>query len=736
MKKLLSVLLAIIIFFTGLQTGIFTASAEQSGDWTYTITSEDTGVMHAKITKYSGSSSSVTIPDTLGGYNVEQVTVETFVGCTSLNSITISAFVSRMGESAVSSIFTDCTGLSNITVVGGNETYSSQGGVLFDKTKETLIRCPRGKTGNYVIPDSVTSVYDWSFFNCSEITGLTFGRKVAGFGNYTFSGLSKLTAIAVHANNETYSSQGGVLFNNDMTSIIMYPYGKTGDYTVPIGVVELGSFGGCPGLTGVTIPASVSIIGDGAFSNCTGLSFIDIPNSVTSIGLGAFFNCSALPNITIPDSVTEILMNAFNNCSNLSDVTIGNGVLTISNGAFRNCSKLENLIIGNEVLTIEQYAFHACSALKYVNIPNSVTNIGNQAFAACSSLTGVTIGDSVTYIDDQAFFGCVGLVDLKFGNSLKTIHTKAFSGCTNLTRVTIPSSVILIEAEAFSYCTKITGAYFLGNAPGMVPMVFKSCAPEFKVYYLSTSLNFTSPLWYGYQTAIFAPLATPTLSALPTTATSSDVTVTITYPANAVTKEYRLTEGAWTAYMAPIVLTENDTVFARGKDAGVNTSDTGSITVNNIIKLVARSGATTLINQSNSFIYGLTTTLTKSVFENSFVKISGNARLEYTPDTNTLGTGTVVKLFNNSTNEIIATYKIIIFGDTNGDGNIDSMDAGIAVDVENGLTDWTPGDNAAQYLAGDINLDGNVDGLDAGLMVDCENNMMNVDQVTGRASAS
>ena len=93
-------------------------------------------------------------------------------------------------------------------------------------------------------------------------------------------------------------------------------------------------------------------------------------------------------------------------------------------------------------------------------------------------------------------------------------------------------------------------------------------------------------------------------------------------------------------------------------------------------------------------------------------------------------------MIDNITGEIIDTYSIIIFGDLNGEGNIDSMDAGIAVDIENGFTDWTPADNAAQYLAGDINLDGNIDGLDAGLMVDCENNLMNIDQVTGRASAS
>jgi hypothetical protein len=731
MKKGLSVLLAIVIVFTGVQAGVVTASADQSGDWTYTISIDVTYSEHAKITKYSGSASAVAIPDTLGGYDVEQVTADAFAGCTNLNSITISEHIFSMGESAVSSIFTECTALSNISVVSGNEIYSSQNGVLFDKTKETLIRCPVGKAGNYVIPDSVISVYDWSFFNCANITGITFGRNVEGFGNYAFSGLSKLAAVAAHADNETYSSQDGVLFNDGMNAIVMYPYGKIGHYIVPDGVTELGSFGGCPGLTGVTMPSSVKTIGDGAFSNCTGLLYSDIPDSVTSIGIGAFFNCSKLSSITVPDSVTEILMNAFNNCANLTDVTIGSGVRTIGNSAFRSCLKLENLIIEDGVLTIEEYAFHACTALKFVNIPNSVTSIGNQAFAACSALTGLIIGDSVTSIDDQAFFGCVGLVDVNLGSSVDTIHMKAFSGCSNLQRIVIPASVTLMESEAFSNCTKLQGAYFLGSAPGMLPLVFKSCSAQFKVYYLSSSTGFTTPVWNGYPCVVFSLLTTPVLEAFPTVSTSGDVTVSISFPASATQKQYRLSGGEWTFYTAPIVLKNNDTVFARCKDAPGNISETGSLVVSNIIKTVARTNTSTVINKINSYIYGLTTGLTKSVFENSFVKISGDAKFEYTPDSNTLGTGTVVKLINNSTDELMETFTIVIFGDINGDGSYDSLDAGTAVDYENYMLNWDPAVDAAYLKAGDLNGDGEIDSLDAGKMVDAENYLVTVDQTTG-----
>jgi uncharacterized repeat protein (TIGR02543 family) len=147
--------------------------------------------------------------------------------------------------------------------------------------------------------------------------------------------------------------------------------------------------------------------------------------------------------------------------------------------------------------------------------------------------------------------------------------------------------------------------------------------------------------------------------------------------------------------------------------------------------LIASSGATTVINSADNFIYGLKPGLTKADFESQYISINGNGRLVYTPDNGVLGTGTKVELIDNSTGAVLQTYYIVIFGDVNGDGNIDSIDAGVMVDVQNYMTTWDPVANAYYYKAGDLNGDGNIDSIDAGLMVDFQNYMVNIDQATG-----
>ena len=155
--------------------------------------------------------------------------------------------------------------------------------------------------------------------------------------------------------------------------------------------IEWCAFEGCSGLTSITIPNSVTSIGQGAFHGCSGLTSINIPNSVTSIGSGAFYDCSSLTSVTIPNSVTSIRNSAFFGCSSLTSITIPNSVTSIGNWAFWNCSGLTSVTIPNSVTSIGDYAFQICKGLTSVTIPKSVTSIGDEAFDGVDLTTVVSL---------------------------------------------------------------------------------------------------------------------------------------------------------------------------------------------------------------------------------------------------------------------------------------------------------------------------------------------------------
>lgn len=190
--------------------------------------------------------------------------------------------------------FNDCSNLADITVDEANAGYSSQDGVLFNKTKTTLVQYPaRNSKTSYAIPDSVTRISGDAFFRC---TGLTH--------------------INVDDANANYSSQDGVLFNKTKTTLIQYMAGNSRtSCVIPDGVasIERSAFDGCAWLASVIMPDSVNRIGWAAFSGCSGLSSITIPGSVTSIEGWAFYSCTGLASVTFGEdsNITSFGEHAF-----------------------------------------------------------------------------------------------------------------------------------------------------------------------------------------------------------------------------------------------------------------------------------------------------------------------------------------------------------------------------------------------------------------------------------------
>ena len=151
---------------------------------------------------------------------------------------------------------------------------------------------------------------------------------------------------------------------------------------------------------------------------------VTIPNSVTSIGDSAFYGCSSLTSITIPNSVTSIRRSAFNSCTSLTSITIPNSVTTIGNKAFAGCTGLTEITIPDSVIKLE-------GQTSYRNYDN---NNGEQ-FSGCTSLKTVTIGNGVETIPSGCFYGCTALETVTIGSKVKTIGDKAFYNCNNLKTV-------------------------------------------------------------------------------------------------------------------------------------------------------------------------------------------------------------------------------------------------------------------------------------------------------------
>jgi uncharacterized repeat protein (TIGR02543 family) len=406
----------------------------------------------AMIMGYTGSPTEVVIPDKLSGYPVTNIYSGAFKGCSSLTSISIPASVTSVGDHAFAGctgltgitipqgvtsigdytfagctglagitipqgvtsigncVFKDCTGLTNLNVDTNNSIYSSTDGVLYNKTGTILVACPGGLT-SISIPESVTNIGDYAFVGCSGLTGITIPHEVTNIGDSAFSGCSALTNINADANNPTYKSMNGVLYNKAGTVLITWP-GGLNSVTIPQGVTSIGywAFAGCAGLASIAIPPGVTSIGSWAFADCTNLTTINITENVTSIRNYVFSGCTGLTGIDIPESVTSIGGNAFDGCTDLTNINVdtNNSTYTSVNG-----------VLYNKAVTI---LLQCPKGLTSISIPAGVTNIGYDAFYSCSGLTSVTIPSGVTNIGVNAFYGCSSLASITFNSAATTIY--------------------------------------------------------------------------------------------------------------------------------------------------------------------------------------------------------------------------------------------------------------------------------------------------------------------------
>jgi uncharacterized repeat protein (TIGR02543 family) len=367
-------------FDTDTVSGDLTLYARWGSPYTYTVSGTE-----AIITLYTGSDKELVIPSTLDGYTVTAI-----------------------GEdgSSYSSVF---EGTPVVSVVIPN-TVKIIGDYAF---------CAAAKLTSVTIPDSVTLIGDYAFCACVSLEALELPVSLSTAGDGIFDGCVALQSVVIGDDNALLATKDGVLFNKSMTTLLLYPAGRTASaYSVPDTVLSIAqfSFYKCQHLAAVTIPASVTNMGY-AFMNCTKISSMDVvpENPLFSSIDGVVFDKSqeslrfypparVSEKYVIPSSVTDIEAFAFGYCHGTASVSIPESVTSIWYGAFNGANGIKAVEFGASVALIDDYAFFG-SGLTSIVFPSSVEAIGLSAFRICGELSSVTLlGEVPPELGDDSVF--------------------------------------------------------------------------------------------------------------------------------------------------------------------------------------------------------------------------------------------------------------------------------------------------------------------------------------------
>lgn len=181
---------------------------------------------------------------------------------------------------------------------------------------------------------------------------------------------------------------------------------------------------------------------------------VTIPESVTSIGQSAFESCFSLDSLIIKDAATSIGASAFDGCSHLTTLSLGKNITTIGDYAFQGCSYLTNVTIPESVTSIGRQAFYLTD-LNTLTIKGPIKSMGYAAFAGCTNLTSLSLYDGIQTIGEGAFINSTSLEAVTIPQSVTSIGASAFVNCSNLSTITIPEKVTTIESNTFNGCSHL-----------------------------------------------------------------------------------------------------------------------------------------------------------------------------------------------------------------------------------------------------------------------------------------
>ncbi|MCD8019570.1 MAG: leucine-rich repeat domain-containing protein [Clostridiales bacterium] len=345
--------------------------------------------------------------------------------------------------------------------------------------------------------------------DASEVASGTCGDSLtwtlSSAGTLTISGTGKMTSWSGPKYVPWYDYHGSikkVVVENNVKSIGKYAFGtyyyNLTSVTLPSTITSIGdsAFRDCSKLTSINLPSNITTIGSFAFEYCTGLKDISLPSSLISVGTCTFAHCSKLKSISIPVRTTVIAIKAFESCTSLKYIFIPTSTTEIQDGAFLSCTSLsdvyyagtsakwEEISIGTSNDYLLSCTFHYNATGLPTTVTSSTVSAGSgtskatytilssttAAYTECSTTkTTVTVpaaitinGQSykVTSVASGAFKNNKKITSVTVGSNVTSIGSKAFYGCTKLTKTVIGKNVTTIGKKAFAGCTALKKVTF------------------------------------------------------------------------------------------------------------------------------------------------------------------------------------------------------------------------------------------------------------------------------------
>lgn len=606
------------------------------------------------------------------------------------------------------------------------------------------------KIDKIVIPETVYSISSYAFYNCCSLKSIAIPDSVTSIGEYTFNNCDSIEFMQLpfvgnskNANN-TYDSVFGYIFGRsktDETGTAQYYCLKDNSfsgyyYKIPQSLkrvvitnaetIPFGAFSGCSNLSDIVLNNGISKIDGYAFSGCSGLKSFVVPNSVTNILESAFADCSSIESITLPfvgssreanNTYDAVLGYIFGRCASDEGTAqyFALNDTTLSSYYYKIPSSLKEITITDADI-IPFGAFHNCSNITDFNL-NDVSSIGGFSFANCTGITNLIIPDSVTTIEEKALNGCNNIVSLNipfigssrtangtYDSVLGYIFGRSSSGVvqygivsgtslsgyyyaipSSLTSVTVTDASI-VPIGAFSNCTDISYIQLNEGIKELSDYSLMECT--------------------GLKEIRF-PSSLQTLS------------YTVLYDCSNLEKAYFYSRSCQIDNYNETI-PSNATIYAY---SGSTAQSYANLIGRDFIPIdVAISTSTLKIDYNKKIIYGITPGMNNIMSE---ISISGEGNAEISSFGKAF-TGIEVKL-KDVTGLTTDIYKVVIFGDVNGDGWYDGTDAITVSCIANGLlTREQIGE--AVWMAADCNHDGVIDQSDVDLLNQAGVLLANVDQ--------